>query len=155
MGRTEPAAAPGHPARSFGYWQNRILIAALIGYALYYFVRDNLNVAMPAMEKDLGISKKDLGLFLTLNGLLYGVSKFVNGMFVDRLNARWFMAAGLLLSALLNVAFGASSSVALLGIVWALNGWAQGLGFPPAARLMTPRPAMPRQQPVAVTTASV
>src|SRR5262245_42816847 len=123
-----------HSSRDlFRYWQNRILLAALIGYALYYFVRDNLNVAMPAMETDLGITKKDLGLFLTLNGLLYGVSKFVMGMFVDRLNARWFMAAGLVLSAALNVAFGASSSVVVLGLVWALNGWVQGLGFPPAA----------------------
>jgi sugar phosphate permease len=124
-------------AHNFRYWQTRILVTALIGYALYYFVRDNLNQAMPAMEKDLGISKTDLGLFLTLNGLLYGVSKFVMGMFVDRLNARWFMAAGLLAAALLNVAFGASSSVWLLGVIWMFNGWAQGLGFPPAARLMT------------------
>jgi len=92
---------------------------------------------MPAMEEDLGITKTDLGLFLTLHGLFYGVSKFINGMFVDRLNARWFMAAGLALSALLNVAFGVSSAVLPLGIFWTFNGWVQGLGFPPAARLMT------------------
>ena len=39
--------------------------------------------AMPAMQDDLGISKADLGLFLTLHGLLYGVSRFVNGMWAD------------------------------------------------------------------------
>lgn len=137
MGEHPNAAMTPKVAQRFRFWQHWILLSALIGYALYYFVRDNLNVAMPAMEKDLGISKADLGLFLTLNGLLYGVSKFINGMFVDRLNARWFMAAGLALSAVLNIAFGSSSSVLALGVLWTLNGWVQGLGFPPAARLMT------------------
>src|SRR3954451_3233117 len=137
MGEQPPSTMRPDVARAFRGWQYRILITALIGYALYYFVRKNLSVAMPAMEKDLGITKTDLGLFLTLHGLFYGVSKFINGMFVDRLNARWFMAAGLALSALLNVAFGVSSAVLPLGIFWTFNGWVQGLGFPPCARLMT------------------
>jgi sugar phosphate permease len=137
MGERPPAPMSPEVARDFRRWQYRILVTALIGYALYYFVRKNLSVAMPAMEKDLGITKTDLGLFLTLHGLFYGVSKFINGMFVDRLNARWFMAAGLAASALLNVAFGASSAVLPLGIFWTFNGWVQGFGFPPAARLMT------------------
>ncbi len=124
-------------ARDFRRWQYRILIAAMIGYALFYFVRQNLSVAMPAMEKGLGVTKTDLGLFITLHMVLYGVSKFVNGIFVDRLNARWFMAGGLAVSALLNVAFGLNSTVLALGTIWALNGWFQGLGFPPCARLMT------------------
>ena len=67
---------------------------------------------MPAMEKDLGISKTQLGIFLTLNGQLYGASKFISGYFGDRCNARAFMAAGLIASALLNIFFGLSSTVA-------------------------------------------
>src|SRR5262245_49139825 len=110
---TDPAVAD-----AFRRWQYRILIAALIGYALFYFVRQNLSVAMPAMETSLGVTKTDLGVFITLHMVLYGVSKFVNGMFVDRLNARWFMAGGLAVSALLNVAFGASSSTLVLGTLW-------------------------------------
>jgi OPA family glycerol-3-phosphate transporter-like MFS transporter/OPA family sugar phosphate sensor protein UhpC-like MFS transporter len=37
----------------------------------------------------------------------------------------------------LNVCFGLSSTVVALGIFWMLNGWFQGMGFPPCARLMT------------------
>ena len=66
-------------AKKFKYWQTRTIIASMIGYALFYFVRKNLSIAMPAMQDDLGITKGDLGLFLTLHGLLYGVSKFANG----------------------------------------------------------------------------
>lgn len=92
---------------------------------------------MPALEKDLGISKVQLGLFLTLHGVLYGVAKFANGFLADRANARVFMAVGLAASALLNVAFGLNSTVVALGLIWMLNGWFQGMGFPPCARLLT------------------
>jgi MFS family permease len=69
-------------------------------------VRKNLSFAMPGMQDDLGITKASLGLFLTLHGLLYGVSRFVNGMWADRANARYFMVAGLMLSVGANVFFG-------------------------------------------------
>ncbi len=131
-----PALPPAEASR-FRYWQNRTLIAAMFGYAAFYFVRKNLSIAMPAMQDDLHITKADLGLFLTLHGVLYGISKFVNGPFADRSNARYFMVAGLMLSVGANVFFGFSSSVLLLGIAWMVNGWVQGMGFPPVCRLMT------------------
>jgi sugar phosphate permease len=140
----EPApvipATPADPTdlmHRFRGWQWRILIAALIGYTLYYFVRRNFSIALPAMLEDLQYTRADLGIFITLHGLLYGLSKLFNGVFVDRLNARWFMVGGLVVSALLNIAFGLSTSIVALGIIWTVNGWVQGFGFPPAARLMT------------------
>ena len=54
------------------------------------------------MEAELGITKAQLGLFLTLNGLLYGFSKFSNGVLADRVNPRYFIATGLALSALMS-----------------------------------------------------
>jgi phosphoglycerate transporter family protein len=123
-------------ANTYRAWQRRVLISTIIGYAVFYFVRKNLSVAMPLMERDLGLSKSDLGLFLTLHGVLYGVSKFANGFFGDRCNARAFMVVGLAASAVLNVLFGLGASVMWLGVVWMLNGWFQGMGYPPCARLM-------------------
>jgi OPA family glycerol-3-phosphate transporter-like MFS transporter/OPA family sugar phosphate sensor protein UhpC-like MFS transporter len=46
------------------------------------------------------------------------------------------MSTALLMSALLNVWFGLSSTVVVFGVIWMLNGWFQGMGFPPCARLM-------------------
>ncbi len=137
MSAPAAASAPDTTTGLFRYWQTRTLIATMFGYAAFYFVRKNLSIAMPAMQDDLGISKADLGLFLTLHGLLYGVSRFVNGMWADRANARHFMVAGLLLSVGANVFFGFSSTVLLLGVAWMINGWVQGMGFPPCCRLMT------------------
>jgi OPA family glycerol-3-phosphate transporter-like MFS transporter/OPA family sugar phosphate sensor protein UhpC-like MFS transporter len=118
-------------------WQRRVLVATILGYAVFYFVRKNIGTALPAMEADLHIRKSQLGLFLTLHGLLYGLSKFVNGFLGDRANARIFMIVGLTGSALVNIWFGMSSTVVALGSLWMLNGCFQGMGFPPCARLLT------------------
>src|SRR5206468_4482350 len=67
--------------------QFNVLLWSIVGYALFYFVRNNLSTAMPVMEEKLGIGKPQLGLFLTLHQLLYGVSKFFNG-FVGRSEER-------------------------------------------------------------------
>jgi len=91
---------------------------------------------MPFMGQDLGITKESLGLFLTLHGVLYGISKFFNGFLADRANAAVFMSVALIASALLNISFGLSATVLAFGILWMLNGWFQGMGFPPCARLL-------------------
>ncbi len=121
----------------YRYWRVRILYSTLIGYALFYFVRKNLSLAMPLMEAELGFKKADLGLFLTLHGVVYGFSKFANGFLGDRANPRYFMAAGLVCSAAMNICFGLSSAAVTFGVFWLVNGWFQGMGFPPCARSLT------------------
>lgn len=130
-------APPEELNKLYRYWRLRILYTTMIGYALFYFVRKNLSLAMPGMEAELGISKADLGLFLTLHGVLYGISRFANGVLADRANPRYFMALGLFLSALMSVFFGLSSAVWAFGLFWLLNGWFQGMGFPPTAHSLT------------------
>ncbi|HSS22013.1 MAG TPA: MFS transporter [Pyrinomonadaceae bacterium] len=128
---------PNKIANEYRRWQRRVLLSSIVGYASFYFVRKNLSIAMPALESGLGIRKTQLGLFLTLHGLLYGISKFANGFLGDRANARMMMVTGLTISAVLNLLFGFNSSVIALGVIWTLNGWFQGMGFPPCARLLT------------------
>lgn len=132
-----PLTDPVQIGRKTAFWQRRILVSSIIGYAVYYFVRKNLGVAMPAMESQLGIGKAQLGLFLTLHGVLYGISKFANGFLGDRCNARTFMVVGLVASAAFNILFGFSTVSVALGLFWMCNGWFQGMGFPPCARLLT------------------
>ncbi len=141
--------------KSFKYWQIRTIIGITFGYALFYFVRKNLSMAMPGIEADLGITKTNLGIFLTLQGLFYGVCQFINGTFADRKNARWYMTIALLLCVCANVIFGFSDvisqaitgnssgdeflryTILIMGTVWVFNGICQSAGFPPCARLLT------------------
>lgn len=128
---------PAEIRAQFRRWQFRVLLATIIGYAIFYFVRVNIPMAIPDMKKSLGINYSLLGLFLTLSGVLYGFSKFINGYLGDRSNARTMMAVGLAGSAVLNFCFGMSSWTVALGSIWMCNGWFQGMGYPPCARLMT------------------
>ena len=128
-----PADTPATLSRRYRYWRFRILSASLVGYAIYYFVRTNISVPLPDIQQDLGYTKAQLGIVLTVGSVTYGISKFVNGFVGDRSNPRYFMAAGLLLSAAMNVLFGLSSALPCAGGFWLLNNWAQGMGFPPCA----------------------
>ena len=140
--------------KKYNYWQWRTLIILMIGYALFYFVRKNFSITMPALEAELGISKAKLGLFLTLNGVIYGISRFVNGFLADRVSRKRMMAAGLLLSAVVNILIGLSPEmngifnfldadgkataglVVFIGSLWLINGYTQGMGYPPCGSLM-------------------
>jgi OPA family glycerol-3-phosphate transporter-like MFS transporter/OPA family sugar phosphate sensor protein UhpC-like MFS transporter len=142
MFRPPPDAPPMQGSRDeiksvYATYRTRQLSLTFVAYAVYYFVRKNLPVVIPLMEKDLGITKSSLGGFLTAQDVLYGTSKFANGYYGDRSNARTFLAFGLLLSGLLNIAFGLSTTVLVMGLIWCLNGWFQGIGFPPCARVLS------------------
>ncbi|MBM4290456.1 MAG: MFS transporter [Deltaproteobacteria bacterium] len=135
-------AAPLRPAGAardddFRRWQVRVMGGMMFGYALFYIVRKNISMALPGMSEELGYSNTQLGVLLTGTSLVYGVGKFLNGVIADHANPRWFMVIGLLASALINVLFGLSGAFwALLGL-WLLNGWAQSMGWPPCATLLT------------------
>ena len=122
--------------RQYRYWRARILVTTIIGYALFYFVRANDSVPVKAMITDLGLTKAQLGLISSFGGVTYGVSKFVNGFLGDHANPRFFMAMGLTACALMNVLFGASSTMPFFIGFWTANMWAQGMGFPPCAKSM-------------------
>ena len=95
--------------KKYNYWQWRTLIILMIGYALFYFVRKNFSIAMPALKSELGLDETQLGIFLTLNGIVYGVSRFINGFISDRAKSKKFiMGLGLLLSAIVNFVIGLS-----------------------------------------------
>jgi phosphoglycerate transporter family protein len=112
------------------------MYSTVIGYALFYFCRKNIAIALPVLSKDLGYSNTQLGILSTVLYVTYGLGKLINGAFGDHANPRWFMVVGLTLSALMNLFFGWSSALWMLVLFWGLNGWVQSMGFPPCARLL-------------------
>ncbi len=116
-------------------WQ--ILEATFIGYATFYFVRNNLPVVSKEMGQALHYSKSQIGDLLALTAIAYGIGKFVMGAWSDRSNPRYFMPAGLLATALCNFAFGAVNSYPVHLVLWTLNGLAQGMGWAPCGRSLS------------------
>ncbi|WP_185140212.1 hypothetical protein [Proteiniphilum sp. X52] len=51
--------------KSLKYWHKRTLIAAMIGYAFFYFVWKNLSFAIPGLSAEYGITKTRFGIITT------------------------------------------------------------------------------------------
>ncbi len=159
------AASPHRPRlpdeqvrRVYPRFRWRVMEATYIGYASYYLLRNNISVVAKDIQGDLGYDKAMIGGIMAATGLSYGLGKFVMGAWSDRSNPRVFMAAGLLLTAMCNFAFATSqgfsidlplfwragmpwSTLSIHGFhihlgLWALNGFFQGMGWPPCGRCM-------------------
>ena len=117
--------------------QWRFIFCSMIAYAFFYLTRKNLSMAQPFMLEEKVITMEQLGLIMSVHGMLYGLSRFVNGFWADRLNGRIFMTIGLAASAAMNFFFGCSSLAILFGLFWIVNAWTQGMGFPPCAKMLT------------------
>ena len=118
-------------------WQ--VFIGIFVGYAGYYLIRKNFALAIPDLIKE-GFSKTELGFALSFLAISYGVSKFIMGNVSDRSNVRFFMPLGLLLSAITMIIMGvmpiATSSIFIMSALLFLNGWFQGMGWPPSGKTM-------------------
>ena len=101
-------------SKSLKWWQWETLLVTMGGYALYYVIRKNLSIAMPLLG-DIGVSKVQLGAFLTCGGIVYGVGRFLNGIVADRNSARKVMAIGLFICSAVNLLFGFSDFIVLGG----------------------------------------
>ena len=139
---------------TFKYWQWRVIICSMISYALFYFVRKNFAFAMPALGEEYGITNTSFGIILSLVGIIYGLSKFVNGIIADRTVARWHLAIGLAACSVFNLLFGwsdklsfwitgqtggaefVSTMVIIMATLLILNNIFQGCGFPPCNHLL-------------------
>lgn len=129
--------SPDNKSPIYGYWRLRIFYSMYIGYAFFYITRKSFIFAMPLMMEDLGFTKGELGFLGTVLYLMYGVSKFCSGIISDRSNPRYFMSCGLILTGIANILFGFSSTLLCFAVFWGVNGWFQGWGWPPCARLLT------------------
>jgi MFS transporter, OPA family, glycerol-3-phosphate transporter len=117
----------------------QVFLGIFIGYAGYYLVRKNFSMVMPDLIA-AGYTKAQLGVALSALSISYGISKFVMGTISDRSNARSFLALGLLLSSFTMIAMGllpfATGSITTMFIFLFLNGWFQGMGWPPCGRVV-------------------
>lgn len=121
----------------YHYWRFHLMVTMYLGYAVFYFTRKSLNLAMPAMLSDLGLATADFGILGTLFYITYGVSKFLSGMVSDQTKPSYFMGLGLIATGVINVGFGLSSSLFMFATLWTLNAFFQGWGWPPCAKLLT------------------
>jgi MFS transporter, OPA family, glycerol-3-phosphate transporter len=129
-----PRVPDAEARRLYPWYRWRILESTFIGYATFYLIRNNLSVVAKDVQGALGYDKSMIGSIMAVTALSYGTGKFVMGAISDRSNPRTFMASGLLLTALCNFAFGSVADYHMHLLLWTLNGFFQGMGWPPCGR---------------------
>ncbi len=139
--------------RQYPRYRWRIMESTFLGYAGFYLVRNNVSVVTEQLDGALHYNHTMIGSILACLAISYGIGKFVMGTWSDRSDPRKFMALGMLLTAICNFAFGSIGSFQLdlaLGsynfgsignyqvhlALWSLNGFVQGMGWPPCGRSM-------------------
>lgn len=117
-------------------------VAATVGYSLYYVCRTSLNVMKKPIIDSGFLDAAELGVIGSALLFAYAIGKAVNGFVCDYCNIKRFMATGLAVSLTVNLAMGLLGFVdsvvptavifGIFVVLWAINGWSQSMGSPPA-----------------------
>lgn len=121
-------------SKKFKHWRWRMFIGMYIGYTIFYFTRKNISPALPLISEKLDIDIIQLGILSSVFYVVYGIGKFISGLFADRANIRTFMAIGLFAASIIHLFIGYLDSLYLIVFFWGLNGAFQSMGFPPIAK---------------------
>ena len=128
---SEQLSDPGEIKSRYTRLRWSFFLSATVGYGLYYVCRLSLNVIKKPIVDAGVLSEAELGMIGSGLFITYAVGKLTNGFLADRSNIRRFMSAGLLITALINLILGFSTSFAVFMVLWAINGWSQSMGAAP------------------------
>lgn len=136
-----PRLPPDRVDPEYRRLRRQVFAGIFAGYAAYYLVRNTMALAIPDLLREYPqYSKTMLGTAMTGLSIAYGASKFLMGSVSDRSNPKYFLPLGLLLSATIIFASGTMrgiyASLTLIVILQTLNGWVQGMGWPPCGKSM-------------------
>lgn len=123
------------PADKLKSYQISIFATLFIGYACYAYNRKSVSFAMPKlMERQL--DKSQAGLIISSQNVAYAISKFIGGILSDRVSASLLFSSGLVASGIATLLFSNSASVEIFALLWFLNGFSQGCGWPACSKML-------------------
>jgi len=120
--------------QAFKHWRKRVFLTTWITYSTFYLCRVNMSIAVPGIMDEFGYSKTAMGGVMTALLIAYAAGQFINGQLGDKFGARRLITLGILVSALLNIAFGFSPGITVMIAIWALNGYFQSMGWAPSVK---------------------
>ena len=126
-----------HEASRFRATQWRMLLATMFCYFFYYTGRQTFGFAIPGIQEELGISKATLGWASAALLWAYALGQFINGNLGDKFGGRRMMSTGAILSCGLNWIVSFGTNITTLVVPWAVNGYAQSMGWAPGSRVLS------------------
>ncbi len=115
----------------------RIMMAVTVGYGIAYTCRLALSVVKKPLIDGGIMNAEELGMIGSALFYAYALGKFTNGFLADHANIKRFFAAGVFMSALVNLMMGRTELLWVWVVLWGLNGWFQGYGAPSGAVVLS------------------
>ena len=119
--------------------QNTVVSTVWITYALFYLGRVNFSVVLPSLAIALDVSRAEVGALGTVFFWVYGISHFVSGEIGSHVSPFRMVGAGLLIIALVNIAFSFQTALLAMLLLWGINGIGQSAGWAPMFRILAER----------------
>lgn len=114
-----------------------VVILCCAVYFTSYLSRLDYGAVMAEMIASGILKKESAGMIGTSLFFTYGVGQLVSGYLGDKIRPEKLIACGLFVTALCNVLMPFTAEVALLCVIWGINGFAQALLWPPMVKLMS------------------
>ena len=106
-------------------------------YFASYVTRINLAAVIQEIITDTGFGKSELSVVLVGLSITYGLGQIVNGILGDHIKPQNLIFMGLLLASGINFILPfIAHSVAVMAVLWAINGFAQAMMWPPIVKIL-------------------
>ena len=111
-----------------------MLLSFGLTYLFFYNGRQNINLVLTQMADQLGSTTAAMGVVSSALFWCYAFGQLINGRLGAYFGYKKFMMFGVAASAVLNVIISYQSSIAVIAILWGLNGfcqsmvWSNGIG---------------------------
>ena len=106
-------------------------------YFSSYVTRINFAAIIQEVVTATGFLKSELSVILVGLSITYGVGQVVNGIIGDHVKPQNLILCGLVGATTINLLFPlCSSSLWLMAVMWALNGFAQAMMWPPIVKIL-------------------
>lgn len=107
-----------------------------LAYFVSYISRINLSASMVELVAIGYAPQTTVALALSINSIMYGAGQIISGYLGDRCRPQNVMLVGFILAGLMNVSVALLQDASWLIALWAVNGFAQSLMWPPIVRIL-------------------
>ena len=113
------------------------MLAITLGYGFLYTCRLGLSIIKKPVIDNGIFTVEELGMIGAALFYSYAFGKFFNGFLSDHCSPRWFFSTSILIAAIINLFMGFTTMVWVAVLLWAINGWFQGMAAPSAVISIT------------------
>lgn len=111
-----------------------------LGFLVYFFsyaMRLDYSASLVAIVSDLKITNTMASAAVTGSFITYGVGQVICGFIGDKISPVKMISIAMLGTILVNILVSFCSSIALITVLWSINGVCQAMLWPPLARFVS------------------